>query len=108
MQKQQQKHKYAAAAYSALRQQLHQNAAQKLTSAVDSTHSRASSQCQGARQYMQRDASTTCKQELITRELGGVKDTPVVAERDYSLIDGYGMIVSHDGEIVTPLYTHLP
>ena len=39
-----------------------------------------------------------------SKKLGGVEDTPVVVERDFSLIDGYGVIVGHDGKIVTPRY----
>ena len=39
-----------------------------------------------------------------SKKLGGVEDTPVVVERDFSLIDGYCLIVGHDGKIVTPRY----
>ena len=41
------------------------------------------------------------------KKLGGVEDTPVVAEQDFSLIEGYGVIVGHDGKIVRPRYNSL-
>ena len=57
---------------------------------------------------MRRVASAISQQRLFQENLEVWKITPVVVERDFSLIDGYGVIAGCYGKIVTLRYTHPP
>ena len=53
---------------------------------------------------MRRVASAISQQRLFQENLEVWKITPVVVERDFSLIDGYGVIAGCYGKIVTLRY----